>query len=1114
MVVAAPAAFTEERKVVSALFCDLVGFTATSEAADPEDVDRMLGAYFAMARGHIEAFGGIVQKFIGDAVVGVFGVPVAHEDDPERAVRAALRIAADARGLRGVRDEALRLRIGINTGEALVRVGVAPGSGEHFLTGDTINTASRIQSAAPEMGVGVGRATYEATKAVFEYAELPAATLKGKAEPVPMFHALAPRARVGIDLVRRHATPYIGREIDLTLLKGVFDKALDTSTTQLVTVVGEPGLGKSRIVAELFGYVDGRPDLVTWRQGRCLPYGDGITFWALGEILKAHAGILDTDDPATAAGKLEAVLPTGPDRSWFRERLLPLVGIEAASTAQRDELFTAWRRFLEGIADERPAVFVFEDLHWADPALLAFLEHLADWTEGVPMLVIGTARPDLFERHPDFGRGLRNTTFITLRPLSPEDTSRFVSALLGAASVPAALEGPVVERAGGNPLYAEEFIHLLTDRGLLQRHDGGWVLRDGADVSLPGSVQAVIAARLDALAPDRKAMLADAAVIGKVFWAGAVAAMSGQAPEDVAEAMRELSRRELIRPMRRSSMAGESEFAFWHALTREVAYAQLSRPARAARHVAAARWIESTANERLEDRADVLAYHYTTALELARAAGQGDTGELEANARRFLGLAGERAMGLDPAAALDAFAQALALTPESHLARAEMLVRYGMASQLVARHAEAAAALEEALETFRARGDPLGEAHAIHLLFRAIEHLNTTRWQPLRLEQATLLERLPAGPELVETLAGIAERATSDGRPEEGIALADRALAVAADAGLPRSSRALHARASARCILGDRGGFGDYREVLEIATDAGESPMVAVTHANMGIDLLSFEGPRAALETFGRGLALAESRGLSTLALAHRTVALGALAAAGEYAAVLADAETLGGHAEAAGDEFDLLLIRCSQAVALTAVGRAAEASWLPEWLADAARRSGRVDVMAAALPVSLIVDGALARQAAVTRGLRELVSTPRIDDATELSPYLPAIVRVALAVGERELVEPFTERLAPRYPYAEHAQVAVRAALAEARGDRDAAAAGYRDAAERWEAFGVAPEQGFALAGRGRCLLASGSPGEAIESLRLARDVFARTGMLPALDAVDELLRAAGPPR
>ena len=391
----------------------------------------MLAAYSAMARAQIESHGGVVQKFIGDAVVGVFGVPAAHEDDPERAVRAGLRIVEAAEELEAVGGAPLRLRVGINTGEALVRLDVSPGSGEAFLTGDAINTASRLQGVAPEMGVAVGVATYEATSVVFDYQELEAAALKGKVDAVRVFQPMAPRARFGTDLTRTHTSPFIGREIDLALLKGVFEKTVASESVQLVTVVGEPGLGKSRIVAELGVYVDERPDLVTWRQGRCLPYGEGITFWALGEIVKAHAGILESDDPAgVVVAKLDVVLPEGEERAWFRQRLLPLLGIEASSQAEREELFTAWRRWLELIAERDPTVLVFEDLHWADDAMLAFLEHLADRAEGVPLMIVGTTRPELYEQHPDFGNGLRNTTAISLAPLSPKETARLVSALL------------------------------------------------------------------------------------------------------------------------------------------------------------------------------------------------------------------------------------------------------------------------------------------------------------------------------------------------------------------------------------------------------------------------------------------------------------------------------------------------------------------------------------------------------------------------------------------------------------------------------------------------------------------------------------------------------------
>jgi predicted ATPase len=375
------------------------------------------------------------------------------------------------------------------------------------------------------MGVAVGLATFEATGLVFDYEELESAALKGKAEPVRVFHAKAPRARFGTDLTRTHDSPFVGREIDLAILKGVFDKTVAASSVQLVTVVGEPGLGKSRIVAELGGYVDARPDLVTWRQGRCLPYGEGITFWALGEILKAHTGILESDPPDVARTKLDRVLPEGSEREWFRQRLLPLLGIGATSSAEREELFTAWRRFLEQVADERPTVLVFEDLHWADEAMLAFLEHLADLAEGVPLLLVATARPELYERHPEYATGLRNATPINLAPLSQEETARLVSALLDATVLPVEVQRPILDRADGNPLYAEEFVRLLKDRDLLVRAGASWELKDGAEVPFPDSVHALIAARLDTLEPEAKSLLADAAVIGKVFWAGGVAQM-------------------------------------------------------------------------------------------------------------------------------------------------------------------------------------------------------------------------------------------------------------------------------------------------------------------------------------------------------------------------------------------------------------------------------------------------------------------------------------------------------------------------------------------------------------------------------------------------------------
>jgi class 3 adenylate cyclase/tetratricopeptide (TPR) repeat protein len=1106
---AAPAR-KEERKVVTALFCDLIGFTATSESADPEDVDRMLDSYFSMARLAIEAFGGVVEKFVGDAVVGIFGVPAAHEDDPERAVRAGLRIAEDAEKLEAVEGAPLRLRVGINTGEALVRLGISPGSGEGFLTGDAINTASRIQSVAPQMGVAVGPGTYEATAVVFDYEELESATLKGKSEPVQVFHARRPRARFGTDLTRTHDTPFIGREIDLALLKGIFDKTLAATSPQLVTVVGEPGLGKSRIVAELFGYVDAKSELITWRQGRCLPYGEGITFWALGEILKAHAGILESDAIGVATTKLDRVLPEGEGRAWFRQRLLPLLGIEATSSAEREELFTAWRRFLEHVAEQNPTVLVFEDLHWADEAMLAFLERLADRAEGVPLLLLGTARPELFERHPDFGNGLRNTNSINLAPLSEEETARLLSALLETTVMPAELQRPILDRAGGNPLFAEEFVRLLQDRDLLIKQGSSWALKEGAEVPFPDSIQALIAARLDTLSSGTKSMLADAAVIGKVFWAGAIAQMGERGLTEVTETLRELSRKELVRPTRRSSIEGEAEYAFWHILARDVAYGQLPRASRASRHVAAARWIESKA-ERVEDLADVLAYHYSTALELARAVGQTDqASELEAPALRFLSLAGERALGLDTSAALSNLERALTLAPEGHPERPGALARFGEAALQAGRFAEASVALDEAIASFLARGDLPAAATLMGTLGRVHGRLGDPRTWALPAEALMFLEPLGPSPELVGALIEVSAIDALQAKSEDAVRAADRALGLASELGLPRPARALGFRGMARCNLGDPGGVEDYREAIEIATEAGQGREVALLHNNLGIALWAFEGPGVSLEVLRDGIGFAQARGLAEMLDSLMASQFDVLYELGDLDEALEVAARVAERLEASGDVYDLSAVRAAQARIFALRGETAKAADAIEWLEPTARGTQAPEIVVSGLGTAALVRAALGQDDAATALLTELESYPNARDNQNYPALLPPMVRTALGMGQTELTERLVSGLDARYPYAEHALVAANAALTEANEDLLAAADGYAEAADRWERFGIVPEEAFALLGQGRCLLDLSRATEAEHILQRAREIFEMLQAGPALAETDALLQQA----
>ncbi len=1099
----------EERKVITSLFCDLAGFTSSSESADPEDVDRMLSAYSEMARSHIEAYGGVVEKFIGDAVVGIFGVPAAHEDDPERAVRAALRIVEDAERLEAVGGAPLRLRIGINTGEALVRLGVRPGSGERLLAGDAINTASRLQSAAPEMGVAVGAATHDATAAIFDYVELEPAELKGKADRVRMFHALAPRARFGTDITRTHDTPFIGREIDLALLKGIFDKTVASEGVQLVTVVGEPGIGKSRLVAELFAYIDARTGLTVWRQGRCLPYGEGITFWALGEIVKAHAGILESDPLQVAEAKLDAVLPDGPERAWFRQRLFPLLGIEASSSAERGELFTAWRRFLEHVAEDRPTVLVFEDLHWADEAMLAFLEHLADRVEAVPMLVVGTARPDLFERHPDYAAGLRNATTIGLLPLAPVETARLVSALLDTTVIPAELQQPIVDRAGGNPLYAEEFVRLLRDRDLLVQAGSSWELKEGAEFQFPDSVQALIAARLDTLDPDAKSLLADAAVVGKVFWAGAVAEMGGRDPAEVAETLRELSRSGLVRAARHSSLEGEAEHSFAHILTRDVAYAQLPRAARADRHVAAARWIEAKVPRRVEDLADVLAHHYSTALELARASGHAEqAADLEAPALRFLTMAGERALGLDTVAAMGSFERALALAPPGHPLRPETLVLFGEAALAGGHFRQALEALEEATGLFRERGDLAGATRAMTLLWNVLRSLDDPRWSELPAEALALLEQLPPGPELVDVLGDVCRVEALVGRPEAGVRHAERALALAEELGLDRSARLLGSRGLARSLLADPGGLEDMREAIAIAVEAGQGREASVLHNNLGVELLAFDGPAAALEVLRAGIAFARARGLTASANWTTSSTLFPLTDLGRFDEALEAAARLAEYHEAAEASVELLGIRAAQARILVLRGQAGEAT---EWLEGLESSSpGSTDFVVIVLGASAFVRAGTGDGPAAAVLLNRIERSVGVRQSQYYAQFLPTLVRTALEIGDRNLAERLASGVEDPHPYHQHAVVAVTAALAEAGGDFDAAAPTYADAALRWGQFGVVPEHAFALLGEGRCLVEVNRPTEATSRLRRAREILAELGAVPALAETDALLRKA----
>jgi class 3 adenylate cyclase/tetratricopeptide (TPR) repeat protein len=860
----------EERKVVSVIFCDLVGFTAQADQADPEEVQARLGPYHDRTRREIERFGGTVEKFIGDAVVGVFGVPTAHEDDAERAVRAAIDVVEAIDRLNQASPGLdLAVRVAVNTGEAVVSVDAHPERGEHFVTGDVANTASRLQGVAPVGGVVVGETTWRATRRLIDYEPLPKVQVKGKAEPLPIWRAEGARSRFGVDVGQEPRSPLVARERELELVRAALARAQGEQKPQLVTLVGEPGIGKSRLVFELWREIEAQPGQVVWRQGRCLPYGEGVALWALGEIVKAQAGIQESDPADRAAGKLArvvaALIADQREAAWVTGHLSPLVGLAGGELGsdRREEAFAAWRRFCEALAEQAPAVLVMEDLHWADEALLDFLDHMLDWAVDVPLLVVATARPELLSRRPGWGgNGTPSSAIVSLSPLSEADTARLVAGLLDQALVPAELQAALLARAGGNPLYAEEYVRMLADRGFLRRVGGSWRLDTTSELPLPESVQGIIAARLDTLAREDKALLQDAAVLGTVGWLGALAAVAEGEPFALEARLHALDRREFVRRERRSAVAGERQYAFRHVLVRDVAYGQLPRAARADKHRRAAEWLEAVAPDRVEDRAELLAHHWQLALEFARVAGQ-DTTMLADRARIALRNAGDRALDLNAFAAADRwYAAALEQWPTGDAERPQVLLRLGRARV----YAEQAGAdlLAEARDGLLTIGDREAAAEAEALLGQL------TRWQGQGEESleharqaAALLEGSEPSQAKAFALVNLSSCLMLSGRNEEAIRVGRQALVLARLVG----DRGLQARAhgsigGARSFGGDAGGIVDFEQALAVAVDAN-SPYSANAYGNLASCVISRGELNRGFELQAKGREAAERFGLA-----------------------------------------------------------------------------------------------------------------------------------------------------------------------------------------------------------------------------------------------------------
>jgi class 3 adenylate cyclase len=552
------------------------GSPPSSEARDSEEVRDLLTRYFETSRRIVDRYGGTIEKFIGDAVMAVWGTPVANEDDAERAVRAALELT-DAVGALGeeIGAPTLRARAGVLTGEAAVTIGAKD---QGMVAGDLVNTASRVQAAAPPGGVLVGDATKHATEAAIDYEDAGTHELKGKAEPVQLWRAARVVAGVRGDMrVTRLEPPFVGRDRQLRVIKETFHATADEGRARLLSVIGPAGIGKSRLVWEFNKYIDGLATDNRWHVGRCLSYGEGITFWALAEMVRTNASILEGDDPATALPNLReaiALVVSDPEeRRWVEPRLASLIGLEVGPQREREDLFAAWRFFYERLADEMPTVLVFEDLQWADDALLDFIEYLMEWSRDHRLFILTMARPDLLDRRPDWGSGRRSGS-IHLEPLPPEAMGELMSGL--APGLPEELSGRVLARAEGVPLYAVETIRMLLDRGHIAQEDGGFhPTAPVEELEVPESLHGLIAARLDGLDPAQRRLIQDASVLGTTFTREAIIAVNGSPPEEVDEILTALLRKELLGVHSERFSPERGQYEFLGDLVRWVAYETL-----------------------------------------------------------------------------------------------------------------------------------------------------------------------------------------------------------------------------------------------------------------------------------------------------------------------------------------------------------------------------------------------------------------------------------------------------------------------------------------------------------------------------------------------------------
>ena len=1100
-----------ERRLVSVLFADLVGFTAASDGRDAEETRELLSRYFDTSRRLIELYGGTVEKFIGDAVMAVWGTPVATEDDAERAVRAALDLVAAVTSLGDeVGAPGLRARAGVLTGEAAVTLGV---SGEGMVAGDLVNTASRVQSAAEPGTVLVGDSTRRATEQTIAFAEAGAFELKGKEGLTRLWRALrvVSGARGTLKSTGLEA-PFVGRDGELRRIKDLFHTSAEERRAHLVSVTGIAGIGKSRLAWEFYKYFDGLPQLTYWHRGRCLAYGDGVAYWALADMVRMRCRIAEDDDQDTARAKLgealEEHLPDESERSFVEPRLAQLLGLAEAETPDRQDLFAAWRLFFERLAEVYPTVLAFEDMQWADASLLDFVEHLLDWSRNHSIYVMTLARPELVERRPTWGAGQRNFTSIYLDPLSEEAMGDLLDGLV--PGLPAEARDQILARAEGVPLYAVETVRMLLDRGDLVQ-DGAVYrpAREIASLDVPETLHALIAARLDGLSPDERRLLQDGAVLGKTFTERGLAALDGNGRADLGPLLAGLVRKEVLSLQTDPRSPEHGQYGFLQDLVRHVAYETLARRERRTRHLAAAAYLEQSLGE--DEVAEVIAAHYVAAFEAAPDAE--DASEIRAKARDALTRAGERATALAASAEAHRYFRRAAEFTEGPHDEATLLDRAGQAA-LRANDPAAARELLERAQSLFGDVDTQGAA-LVSAKLAELDFLDGHSSQAVtRLESA--LQAL-AGAEPDANVAAVAGQLgrflVLNGQGHRGLPYVEQALEIAERLDVPEVlSQALNTKGSAAA---GNGRLKEGRILLEGAL------AIALEHDLHSAALRAYNNLGWALEMQDlllESVAVCERAAEHARRIGDRSLEMnfdgGSLYARwllGDWSGTQTIAEQL---ADAAATyQLQLLLLQALEL--LVARGELAEArAWWERFTAGADPEDPQAIMVVRATEAMLLRAEGRPRDA-LAAAARAFDAHDRVGLSALMTKYaVGELLESALALGDfakaEEVLAVLDElrpgELTPLYR-------GLRARFRGRLGTGPAAAADFREAEEVYESLGTPFLLAVAQLEHAESSESSGRSDEA-EALRAAaRAVFERLGAAPWLERANRTPATEGVP-